>query len=69
MSNRELCIEMLGRVPEYKLGYVLAYIQGLAADEEADDLFCERMVQEYEADPEKDVSYSLEDRKKEWVLA
>ncbi len=27
---------------------VLAYIQGVAADEEADALFCQRMVENYE---------------------
>lgn len=25
-------------IPDYKIGYVLAYAQGIAADEEADDL-------------------------------
>ena len=34
-------IAMLDRVPEYKLGYVLAYIQGITADEDEDDAFCQ----------------------------
>lgn len=40
----------------------LAYVQGVAADEEADDIFCQRMVENYEndPDPEKDVEYTLE---------
>ncbi len=70
MSNRERAIELLNQVPEYKLGYVLAYIQGITADEEADDAFCERMYQNYlnDPDPEKDKTYSLEECKKEWGI-
>ena len=34
MSTREKIYSMLDYVPEYKLGYVLAYVQGIAADEE-----------------------------------
>lgn len=68
MSNRELCVKLLENVPDYKIGYVLAYIQGLTADEDADDAFCEKLVDEYENDPEKDVFYTLEDCKKEWGL-
>lgn len=33
-----------------------------------DTAFCEKLVKEYENDPEKDVSYTLEDCKKEWGL-
>lgn len=33
MSNREKVIALLDSVPEYKMGYVLAYVQGLTADE------------------------------------
>ena len=69
MSNRELCVKLLENVPDYKIGYVLAYIQGLTADEDADDAFCEKLVKEYENDPEKDVSYTLEDCKKDWGLS
>ena len=69
MSNRELCVKLLENVPDYKIGYVLAYLQGLTADEDADDAFCEKLVKEYENDPEKDVSYTLEDCKKEWGLS
>lgn len=37
MSNKERAIELLNQVPDYKMGYVLAYIQGITADEEADE--------------------------------
>lgn len=70
MSNRERIIALLDNVPEYKMGYVLAYVQGITADEEADDAFCERMIENYEndTDPEKDKGYTLEECKKAWGL-
>ena len=70
MSNRERVIALLDRVPDYKMGYVLAYVQGITADEEADDAFCQRMLENYEndPDPDKDQSFTLEECKKEWGL-
>lgn len=70
MSNKELVIKLLDWVPEYKMGYVLAYIQGITADEEADDIFCERMLESYinDPDPEKEKTYTLDECKKEWGL-
>ena len=67
MSEREMAASLLERVPDYKMGYVLAYLQGITADEAADDAFCERMYESYrnDPDPEKDVTYSLEECKKE----
>ena len=70
MSEREMAASLLERVPDYKMGYVLAYLQGITADEAADDAFCERMYESHlnDPDPEKDVTYSLEECKKEWGL-
>lgn len=70
MSNKETIISLLDKVPEYKMGYILAYVQGITADEEADDNFCQQMLNDYEndTDPEKDDTYSLEDCKKEWEI-
>ena len=70
MSNKEMCLQLLNNVPDYKLGYVLAYLQGLTADEEADDLFCQRMIENYDndPDPEKDKTFTLEECKAEWGL-
>ena len=48
MSNRERIAELLDIIPDYKIGGVLAYVQGVAADEEADNLFCQRMAENYE---------------------
>ena len=61
MSTREKCMELLGAVPEYKIGYVLAYLQGLTADEAEDDAFCEKLYRDYEADPDKGEFIALED--------
>ena len=70
MSSREQIVHLLDNVPDYKIGYVLAYIQGIVADENADDMFCEQMVQNYlnDTDPEKDKVYTLEECKKEWGI-
>ena len=70
MSNKEMIINLLDYVPEYKMGYILAYVQGITADEEADDIFCQQMLDDYENDndPEKNETYSLEDCKKEWGI-
>lgn len=38
MSNRERIIEFLDVVLDYKIGCVLAYVQGVAAGEEADGI-------------------------------
>ena len=53
MSEKDLAIKLIDRVPRYKLGYVIAYLEGLTADEDADDEFCEQLYKEYEADPDK----------------
>lgn len=56
MSNKEKIVQLLDTVPDYKMGYILAYVQGITADEEADDIFCEKMIEDYinDTDPEKD---------------
>lgn len=69
MSTRELCAKLMDNVPDYKIGYLLAYLQGLVADELDDDAFCNQLLKQYEADPEKGQSFRLEDCKKEWGLA
>ena len=69
MSNKEKIVALLDNVPDYKMGYVWAYIQGLTADEEADDLFCERMIENYKNAPDEDKEgVPLEACLKEWGL-
>ena len=45
------------------MGYVLAYLQGLTADEEADNAYCEQLYQDYlnDPDPDKHQTISLEE--------
>ncbi len=70
MSEREQLLHLIEIVPEYKIGYILAYVQGITADEKADDEFCQKLYQEYleDDDPEKDDTFPLEDLKKEWGI-
>lgn len=69
MSVREKVISLVASTPEYKMGYLLAYLQGLNADEDADDVFCQQLYERYLNDPEKDESFTLEECEREWGLA
>lgn len=71
MDNKEKIVKLLETVPEYKLGYILAFIQGITADELADDDYCEELYQNYlnDKDLEKDQMFSIEDCKKEWGIS
>ena len=71
MSDKEKIIELLEVISDYKMSYVLAYVQGIVADEEADDIFCQRMIEDYEndTDSDKDTSYSLDECLAEWGLS
>lgn len=53
MSERERAMQLLDSVPDYKLCYVLAYMEGLTADEDRDDAFCEQLYQNYLNDPDR----------------
>lgn len=61
MSEKELALKLLDEVPAYKLGYVIAYLQGITADNAADDAFCEKLYQEYLASDEKGDFITLEE--------
>ncbi len=65
MSDREKVLSLLDSVPDYKMGYLLAYVQGLTADEEADDAFCRKMYEDYLNDPERGDMVSFEEALKE----
>lgn len=71
MSEKEMCVHLLDAVPAYKIGYVLAFLQGLTADEAADDAFCEQIYQNYlnDPDPDKDTVYTLDECERDWGLA
>ena len=69
MSDKEKIIQLLDFVPSYKIGYVLAYVQGITADEEADDAFCEKLVDDYINSPDEDKeTIPLEECLKEWGI-
>ena len=65
MSEREMCVQLLSCVPDFKLRYVLAYLQGLTADEMDDDAFCEQLYQTYLADPDRGQTVTEEEVLKE----
>ena len=62
MSDKERAAALLELVPEYKLGYVIAYLQGLTADESEDNAFCAGMYRDYleDQDQHKHDTISLE---------
>lgn len=68
MSEKEQLLQLIDNMPDYKIGYILAYAKGITAEEQADNDFCEALYQDYMNDSDKDESYSLEDCKKEWGL-
>ena len=65
MSEKEQAAALLDLVPGYKMGYVIAFLTGLTADEAADDAFCEKLCQDYLEDPERGDFVSFEDALKE----
>lgn len=64
ISYKELAIQLINNMPDYKLGYAIAYLQGLVADESADDLYCAGLLDEYKNDTEKDDVVSFEEAAK-----
>lgn len=68
MSKKEQLLQLIEKVPDYKIGYILAFVEGITADEDADDAYCESLYQDYLREDDKEESYSLEDCKKGWGL-
>lgn len=69
MSDKERIVQLLDDVPAYKLGYVLAYVEGLTADEDADDAYCEQLYQNYLHDSDRGQTYTEADVCKELGIA
>lgn len=61
MSEKEQIIKLLDLVPSYKIRYILAYVQGITADEAADDEFCDQLYSKYLNDPDRGSGILLED--------
>ena len=53
MSNKEIAIRLLDQLPDYKIAYAVAYLQGLSADEAADDQFCGKLIEAYQSSSDK----------------
>ena len=71
MSEREELLKIINNLPDYKISKLLLFFKGIQFDNEIeDDLYCEKLVQDYinDPDPEKDHVYTLEECKKEWGL-
>ncbi len=64
MSEREQAKQIIDRLPDYKIGNLLLFLQGMQFDDEIeDDLFCERMWENYlnDPDPHKGDTITLEE--------
>lgn len=64
MSNKDLAIQLINQIPDYKLGYAIAYLQGLYADEMSDDIFCQKLLEDYENSTDKGEFVSFEEAMK-----
>jgi len=63
MSNKKKAKAIIDKIPDYKMQYILTFLQGFQLDDEIeDDLFCRRMVNDYINDDsaDKDDSISIE---------
>ena len=64
MSEREQAKQIIDQLPEYKISGLLMFLQGMKFDDEMeDDLYCQKLYQDYldDPDPEKDEVISLEE--------
>lgn len=68
MSEKEQAKQIIDKLPEYKIKNILLFLRGIAFDDEMeDDLFCERMIENYENAPEEDKEdIPFEECLKEW---
>lgn len=67
MSDRERAIELLNAVPDYKIGYVVAYLQGITAgqiEEVKPDEWDLKMIEEAKREND-DESIGIEDLAKD----
>ena len=64
MSEREQAKQIIASLPEYKIGNILLFLKGVQFDDDMeDDLYCEKLVQDYmdNPDPEKTETVTLEE--------
>lgn len=71
MSEKEQVKMIIDQLPDYKIPRLLLFLQGMQFDDEIeDDMYCERLYQDYlnDPDPDKDKGYTLEECKKDWGI-
>ena len=64
MSEREQAKRIIDSLPEYKIGSLLLFLKGIQFDDELeDDLYCEKLVEDYLNDdsPDKHETITLEE--------
>ncbi len=64
MSEREQAKQIIDRLPEYKIPNLLLFLQGMQFDDDIeDDLFCQKMYEDYlnDPDPEKYETITIEE--------
>lgn len=64
MSEREQAKQIIDSLPEYKISNILLFLKGVQFDDNIeDDLYCEKLVQDYidNQDPDKDDTISIEE--------
>ncbi len=55
MSEKEQIIKLLDTFPDYKIGAILTFIQGMKFDEDLEeDAYCKRLLEKYLKDPSDD---------------
>ena len=64
MSEREQAKQIIDQLPEYKISNLLLFLRGMQFDDEIeDDLYCERLVEEYlnDTSPDKHDTITIEE--------
>ena len=64
MSEREQAKQIIDQLPEYKISNLLLFLRGMLFDDEIeDDLYCERLVEDYlnDTNPDKHDTITLEE--------
>lgn len=64
MNEREQAKQIIDMLPEYKIGNILLFLKGIQFDDEIeDDLYCEKLVEDYlnDPDPKKHETITIEE--------
>ena len=64
MSEKEYAKTLIDNIPSEMLGNVIAYMQGILANDSMDDVFCEILFENYQNDSDKDSFISFEEMAK-----